>query len=81
MVHSCFAQVQRIGLDFTNARKDPDTGALCIKQEVCINDLEALASQLPPGPCIPSDEGCNCVSDADCGGGSARYVCFWVLKL
>merc|ERR1711988_1639802 len=49
----------------------------CIKQEVCIPNLEALAKNLPAGPCIPSDEGCNCLSDGDCqlnGGSTARCV-------
>ena len=71
----CFAQ--RSNLDFTNAYTDPDSGALCIKQEVCIPNLEALAKNLPAGPCIPSDEGCNCLSDSDCqlnGGTTARYA-------
>ena len=72
---ACFAQ--RSNLDFTNAYTDPDSGALCIKQEVCIPNLEALAKNLPAGPCIPSDEGCNCLSDGDCqlnGGSTARYA-------
>jgi len=75
LFHACFAQ--RSNLDFTNAYTDPDSGALCIKQEVCIPNLEALAKNLPAGPCIPSDEGCNCLSDADCqlnGGTTARCV-------
>ena len=38
---ACYAQ--RSNLDFTNAYTDPDSGALCIKQEVCIPNLEALA--------------------------------------
>ena len=72
---ACYAQ--RSNLDFTNAYTDPDSGALCIKQEVCIPNLEALAKNLPAGPCIPSDEGCNCLSDGDCqlnGGSTARYA-------
>ena len=64
---------QRVNLDFSNARKD-ESGALCIKQEVCIpaEGLQALADELPPGPCIADPRGCNCESDEDCGGGSAR---------
>ena len=75
LFHVCYAQ--RSNLDFTNAYTDPDSGALCIKQEVCIPNLEALAKNLPAGPCIPSDEGCNCLSDGDCqlnGGSTARYA-------
>ena len=75
LFHACYAQ--RSNLDFTNAYTDPDSGALCIKQEVCIPNLEALAKNLPAGPCIPSDEGCNCLSDGDCqlnGGSTARYA-------
>lgn len=66
---------QRVNLDFSNARKD-ESGALCIKQEVCIpaEGLQALADELPPGPCIADPRGCNCESDEDCGGGSARCV-------
>ena len=72
LLHLSFAQVQKSSLDFSQAVKDPETGALCVMQEVCIADLEALASQLPPGPCVQQDANCTCATDADCGGGSAK---------
>jgi hypothetical protein len=67
----CMGQVQRASLDFTKATQNPETGGLCVLQEICIDDLAALASKLPPGPCVQND-GCNCGTDEDCGGGSNR---------
>merc|ERR1711981_1101294 len=66
--------VASVSLDFSKAKKNPETGALCVMQEVCIDDLAALASQLPAGPCL--NDGCDCVEDSDCGpaGGTARCV-------
>ena len=61
-----------LDLDFSKAVKNPETGALCVMQEVCLPNLEALASQLPQGPCLPQGEDCNCAQDSDCGGGSAK---------
>lgn len=67
----CSLSSAQVNLDFSKGTLNPETGALCVMQEVCIPNLDALASQLPPGPCL-ADEGCNCSSDADCGGGSSR---------
>ena len=60
----------KVTLDFSSAKEDPETGELCMMQEVCIGNLEALSSRLPQQECL--NEGCNCVSDADCGGGDAK---------
>ena len=60
----------QVNLDFSTATINPDTGALCMMQEVCIGNLEALQSRLPQTPCL--DEKCNCASDADCGGGTSK---------
>ncbi len=54
MIGAAFGQVQKTNLDFSQATPDPETGALCVMQEVCIADVSALASLLPPGPCIPN---------------------------
>ena len=37
---------QRLDLNFANAQQDPNTGALCFLQQVCI-DPEATAKLLP----------------------------------
>jgi len=66
--------MQKSTLDFSNAKINPETGGLCIMQEVCIDDLASLAANLPPGPCEALAEGCECNSDEECGGGSARCV-------
>lgn len=60
----------QVNLDFSTATINPETGALCMMQEVCIGNLEALQSRLPQTPCL--DEKCNCASDADCGGGTSK---------
>ena len=68
---SSLIQVQgQVNLDFSTATINPDTGALCMMQEVCVPNLEALQSRLPQQPCL--DEKCNCASDADCGGGTSK---------
>ena len=36
-------QVQRSTIDFANAVQDPQTGQLCVMQQVCIADVEALS--------------------------------------
>ena len=61
---------QGVNLDFSTATINPDTGALCMMQEVCIDNLEALSSRLPQKPCLADD--CNCASDEECGGGTAK---------
>jgi len=69
--------MQKSTLDFSNAKINPETGGLCIMQEVCIDDLASLAKNLPPGlgNCQPAlAPGCDCQSDDECGGGSARCV-------
>jgi hypothetical protein len=38
-----FAQVQRSTIDFSQAVQDPQTGQLCVMQQVCIADIEALS--------------------------------------
>ena len=63
-------QLPKVTLDFSSATEDPETGALCMMQEVCIGNLEALSSRLPQQECL--NDGCNCASDADCGGGDAK---------
>ena len=50
-------------------------GQLCVMQEICISDAEALSKLLPGEPCLP--EGCNCQADGDCPGENGRYV--WLL--
>ena len=72
-----WAEIQKSSLDFSKATVNPETGGLCIMQEICIDDLSALAKNLPPGPCVQNDPDCNCVSDDECGGGSAKYVFFF----
>ena len=47
-------------------------GQLCVMQEVCIADAEALSRLLPAEPCLA--EGCNCQSDGDCPGENGRYA-------
>ena len=47
-------------------------GQLCVMQEVCIADAEALSRLLPAEPCLA--EGCNCQSDSDCPGENGRYA-------
>ena len=47
-------------------------GQLCVMQEICISDAEALSKLLPGEPCLP--EGCNCQEDGDCPGENGRYV-------
>ena len=51
-----WAEIQKSSLDFSKATVNPETGGLCIMQEVCIDDLSALAKNLPPGPCIQNGE-------------------------
>jgi hypothetical protein len=64
---------QRLDLNFANAQQDPNTGALCFLQQVCI-DPEATAKLLP-SQCEPElPEGCDCAGDEDCGGGDAKCV-------
>ena len=66
-------QVQKSTIDFSKATQDPQTGQLCVMQQVCIADLEALQKLLPSEPCL--SEGCSCTSDADCvGTGTGRCV-------
>lgn len=66
-VLSCsVGQVQRSTIDFSQATQDPLTGQLCVMQEVCIADVDALSRLLPAEPCL--SEGCTCTSDADCPG-------------
>jgi len=71
-------QLQKSTLDFSNAKINPETGGLCIMQEVCIDDLSSLAKNLPPGlgncpqNSPPLDPSCECQSDDECGGGNAR---------
>lgn len=66
-------QVQKSVIDFANAVQDPKTGQLCVMQQVCIADAEALQRLLPSEPCL--SEGCSCTSDADCvGAGTGRCV-------
>ena len=36
-------QVQRSTIDFSQATQDPLTGQLCVMQQVCIADVEALS--------------------------------------
>ena len=38
-------QVAKSVLDFSKAVPDPKTGQLCVMQQVCIADLEALSRQ------------------------------------
>ena len=53
-------------------------GQLCVMQEICISDAEALSKLLPGEPCLP--EGCNCQADGDCPGENGRYVLWYQLK-
>ena len=79
IVFQCFCylslaqMMQKTTLDFSNAKVNPETGGLCIMQEVCIDDVAALATA--SGVSCPQalDPGCDCQSDEECGGGSARY--------
>ena len=43
MLSVCAAQVQRSTIDFSNAVQDPQTGQLCVMQQVCIADVEGLS--------------------------------------
>ena len=66
-------QVAKSVIDFSKASPDPQTGQLCVMQQVCIADIEALSRLLPMEPCL--SEGCSCTSDADCvGSGTGRCV-------
>jgi hypothetical protein len=66
-------QIEKSVIDFSKAIPDPQTGQLCVMQEVCIADIEALSRLLPSEPCL--SEGCTCTSDADCvGSGTGRCV-------
>ena len=70
--YSSWAMMQKTSLDFSNAKKN-ENGGLCIMQEICIDDLEALAGALPPQECVdPRGADCNCFTDADCGGENGR---------
>lgn len=66
-------QVQRSTIDFSQAVPDPVTGQLCVMQQVCIADVEALSRLLPAEPCL--SEGCTCTSDADCPGANDSGRC------
>ena len=69
------AVVGQVDIDFANAVPDPVTGKLCVTQQICIADAEALSRALPAKPCFdPNAMGCNCVSDDECGGGLNRCV-------
>lgn len=73
MISSASCQIQKSVIDFSNAVQDPKTGQLCVMQQVCIADIEALSRLLPSEPCL--SEGCSCTSDADCvGTGTGRCV-------
>jgi len=42
LIHFVECQVQKSTIDFSNAIQDPQTGQLCVMQQVCIADLEGL---------------------------------------
>ena len=78
-------EIFRSSLDFSRAEADPATGELCILQRVCLANPAALAERLPREPCPDPNanndngngglpDGCDCATDADCGGGDARCV-------
>lgn len=62
---------QQNTIDFSKAVPNAQ-GQLCVMQEVCISDAEALSKLLPAEPCL--QEGCNCQSDGDCPGENGRCV-------
>jgi len=64
-------EVQRNEIDFSAAVPNAQ-GQLCVMQEVCISDPEALSRLLPAEPCL--QEGCNCQLDSDCPGENGRCV-------
>jgi hypothetical protein len=45
LVYGVECQVDKSVLDFSKAIPDPQTGQLCVMQQVCIADLEALSRQ------------------------------------
>ncbi len=58
-------------LDFADAEEDPATGQLCITRRYCLANTDALASRLPPQPCVKQfSPGCNCDVDGDCTAGN-----------
>jgi len=63
--------VQQNVVDFSKAVPNAQ-GQLCVMQEICISDAEALSKLLPGEPCLP--EGCNCQADGDCPGENGRCV-------
>merc|ERR1712110_1163639 len=63
--------VQQNVIDFSKAVPNAQ-GQLCVMQEICISDAEALSKLLPGEPCLP--EGCNCQADGDCPGENGRCV-------
>jgi len=63
--------VQPNTIDFSKGVPNAQ-GQLCVMQQVCIADAEALSRLLPGEPCLP--EGCNCSLDSDCPGENGRCV-------
>lgn len=63
--------VQQNVVDFSKAVPNAQ-GQLCVMQEICISDAEALSKLLPGEPCLPED--CNCQADGDCPGENGRCV-------
>ena len=72
--------IVRTELDFSQAEVDAATGQLCVFQQVCLANPEALAKLLPQEPCPDMSDsgrfpdGCDCADDSDCGGGTAKCV-------
>ncbi|QQP39361.1 Uromodulinlike (Silurana), partial [Caligus rogercresseyi] len=60
---------ERLDLDFTGGRVDPNTGDLCVIREVCIpaSSLPECESERAPG--------CDCNSDSECAGGGSSARC------
>lgn len=46
-------QIQRFDIDFSQGDVDPVTGQICVLQQVCLSNEEALAKRLPQEPCFP----------------------------